>query len=78
MMNMGEACVATKRVIVVGKERGRQVLDGLAKRLGSLKAGDPANPETSIGPIVSERALKDLLAQIQGRQGGGRAHRARR
>src|SRR6266403_2278458 len=48
MMNMGEACVATKRVIVVGKERGRQVLDGLVKRLGSLKAGDPANPKTSI------------------------------
>jgi succinate-semialdehyde dehydrogenase/glutarate-semialdehyde dehydrogenase len=71
MMNMGEACVATKRVIVVGKDRGRQVLDGLVKRLGSLKAGDPANPETSIGPIVSERALEDLLTQIQGAKAAG-------
>jgi succinate-semialdehyde dehydrogenase/glutarate-semialdehyde dehydrogenase len=71
MMNMGEACVATKRVIVVGEERGRQVLDGLVKRLGSLKAGDPANPETSIGPIVSERALEDLLTQIQGAKAAG-------
>jgi succinate-semialdehyde dehydrogenase/glutarate-semialdehyde dehydrogenase len=71
MMNMGEACVATKRVIVVGKDRGRQVLDGLVKRLGSLKAGDPANPETSIGPMVSERALEDLLTQIQGAKAAG-------
>jgi hypothetical protein len=52
-------------------ERGRQVLDGLVKRLGSLKAGDPANPKTSIGPIVSERALEDLLTQIQGAKAAG-------
>jgi succinate-semialdehyde dehydrogenase/glutarate-semialdehyde dehydrogenase len=71
MMNMGEACVATKRVIVVGKERGRQVLDGLVKRIGSLKAGDPANPKTSIGPMVSEEALEGLLAQIEGAKAAG-------
>jgi len=66
MFNMGQACVSTKRVIVVGKERADQVLAGMVKQMGTLKAGDPADSATSIGPLFSERGLNGLLAQIDG------------
>lgn len=71
MINMGQACVSTKRVIVVGQERGKQVLRGLVEQLGSLRAGDPTDPETSIGPLFSERALHGLLGQIEKAKSAG-------
>ena len=66
LLNMGQACAATKRLIVVGQERGGQVLDGLVKVFNSMKAGDPADPTTTIGPLFSEAALDNLLRQIDG------------
>jgi succinate-semialdehyde dehydrogenase/glutarate-semialdehyde dehydrogenase len=71
MYNMGQACVSTKRVIVVGKERADKVLAGLIKEMGTLKAGDPADSSTSIGPLFSERGLNGLLAQINGAKAAG-------
>jgi succinate-semialdehyde dehydrogenase/glutarate-semialdehyde dehydrogenase len=65
MMNMGQACAGTKRVIVVGKERGEQMLAGLVTAFSSLRAGDPADTATSIGPVNSETALNDLLGQVK-------------
>ncbi|EEF23604.1 succinate semialdehyde dehydrogenase, putative, partial [Ricinus communis] len=41
MNNTGQSCVASKRVIVVGRERGKLFLDGLVARMGALRAGDP-------------------------------------
>ncbi|CAN7668743.1 NAD-dependent succinate-semialdehyde dehydrogenase [Caballeronia sp. LjRoot34] len=73
MICMGQACVASKRFIVIGKERGKQFLEGLVKRMGSLTPGDPADNKTSLGPVVSEQALEGLLRQIS----GAAAHGAR-
>jgi len=58
-------------VIVVGKERADQVLAGLVKQMGTLKAGDPADSATSIRPLFSERGLNGLLAQIDGAKAAG-------
>jgi succinate-semialdehyde dehydrogenase / glutarate-semialdehyde dehydrogenase len=71
MYNMGQACVSTKRVIVVGKERADKVLAGLIKEMGTLKVGDPADPTTSIGPLFSARGLDGLLGQIDGAKSAG-------
>ncbi|KIX04383.1 uncharacterized protein Z518_05251 [Rhinocladiella mackenziei CBS 650.93] len=65
MICMGQACVASKRFIVIGQERGKLFLDGMTRRMGALQAGDPADSKTSLGPLVSERALNDLLDQIE-------------
>lgn len=73
LANMGQACVASKRFIIVGKERGSKFLDGLVKRFQNLKVGDPADPNTSLGPVFSDRALQGLLAQVN----GAKAHGAR-
>ncbi|TDV20855.1 NAD-dependent succinate-semialdehyde dehydrogenase [Paraburkholderia caballeronis] len=72
MICMGQACVATKRFIVVGKERGKQFLDGLIARMSDLVVGNPADGETEVGPLVSGRALEGLLQQIE----DARAHGA--
>ncbi|GAD93968.1 succinate-semialdehyde dehydrogenase, putative [Paecilomyces variotii No. 5] len=62
---MGQACVSSKRFIVIGKERGRLFLEGLKREMEKLKPGDPADASTSIGPLFSERAVEGLLSQIE-------------
>jgi succinate-semialdehyde dehydrogenase/glutarate-semialdehyde dehydrogenase len=83
MFNAGQCCVASKRIIVVGKERGEAFIEGFAKRMKSLKVGDPDDPDTTLGPLSSERALNLLLEQISAAKrdgarvvfGGGRIDR---
>jgi succinate-semialdehyde dehydrogenase/glutarate-semialdehyde dehydrogenase len=65
MVNTGQCCCGTKRIIVVGKERGETFLGGFVKRMAALKPGDPADRSTSLAPICSERALDNLLGQIE-------------
>ena len=64
MLNMGQACAASKRIIVVGSDRGRQFLDSLTQRMRGLQAGDPSDPATTLGPLVSEKAMHELLRQV--------------
>jgi succinate-semialdehyde dehydrogenase/glutarate-semialdehyde dehydrogenase len=70
MNNTGQCCVASKRFIVVDK-----VADEFLKRfkasLQLLKPGDPMNPETTLGPLSSEGALKDFLKQVEGAVSNG-------
>ena len=65
MNNTGQSCVAAKRFIVVGKERGAQFRDGIVARMGALTAGDPLDAATTLGPVSSEGAMNGLLRQIQ-------------
>jgi succinate-semialdehyde dehydrogenase/glutarate-semialdehyde dehydrogenase len=71
MFNTGQSCVSSKRIIVVGQDRGDTFLRGFSDGLRSLHAGDPADPGTTLGPLSSERALDLLLDQIRiAREGG--------
>jgi succinate-semialdehyde dehydrogenase/glutarate-semialdehyde dehydrogenase len=71
MFNTGQSCVSSKRIIVVGRERGEAFLRGFTKGLASLQAGDPADPETTLGPLSSAKALDLLLEQIRMAKDGG-------
>ena len=71
MNNTGQSCVAAKRFIVVGEDRGKAFLEGLVARMSALTAGDPTNPETTLGPVSSEGAMKRLLDQINVAKKGG-------
>lgn len=71
LMNTGQACAATKRMIVVGKERGEQMLKMLIENYAHVTVGDPSDPATAVGPVVSEAALNGLLAQIEGAKAAG-------
>jgi succinate-semialdehyde dehydrogenase/glutarate-semialdehyde dehydrogenase len=64
MLNAGQCCVGSKRIIVIGKARGQAFLEGFARRMSALQVGDPADPETAVAPLASERALNLLLEQI--------------
>ncbi|OQR63400.1 succinate-semialdehyde dehydrogenase [Streptomyces maremycinicus] len=71
MINNGQTCVASKRIIVVGHQRGEKFLAAFRKGLDSLTAGDPASEGTTLGPLSSERALEVLTEQVQAAQKNG-------
>lgn len=71
MNNTGQSCVATKRMIVVGQERGQTFLEAMVSALGALEPGDPMEPTTQLGPVSSEQALTGLLDQIERAQEAG-------
>jgi succinate-semialdehyde dehydrogenase/glutarate-semialdehyde dehydrogenase len=64
MQNTGQACTASKRLIVT-EELFESFVEGLKQAFGTFVPGDPADPSTSLAPMSSERAARDLHAQIQ-------------
>jgi aldehyde dehydrogenase (NAD+) len=54
MMVNGQACIAQTRVLVPSG-RAAEVTDALAAAFAALPVGDPFDPQTQIGPLVSER-----------------------
>jgi alpha-ketoglutaric semialdehyde dehydrogenase len=67
----GQKCTATRRMYVqsgvydVFKER-------LLARIAAGRVGDPADPETEVGPVVNEKQFEEILEGIQrGRDQGG-------
>ncbi|SDO30504.1 NAD-dependent succinate-semialdehyde dehydrogenase [Geodermatophilus sp. DSM 45219] len=64
MQNTGQACTASKRLIVT-EELYEPFVEGLKQAFGTFAPGDPADPSTSLAPLSSERAAQDLHAQIQ-------------
>src|SRR4051794_26069309 len=65
MFNTGQCCVGSKRIIVVGKDRGDAALRAFSEAMAALRAGDPMDLATTLGPVASQRALDLLLEQIQ-------------
>jgi succinate-semialdehyde dehydrogenase / glutarate-semialdehyde dehydrogenase len=64
MQNSGQACIAAKRLIVT-EEVYEPFVEGLKQAFSTFAPGDPADPSTTLAPLSSERAAKDLHAQIQ-------------
>jgi alpha-ketoglutaric semialdehyde dehydrogenase len=67
----GQKCTATRRILVQ-----EPVYDAFRERLlariSAGKVGDPADPATEVGPLVTEVAFEDVLAAIErGRSEGG-------
>ena len=63
MYNTGQTCCAAKRFIVVDKVAD-EFLERFQAALSALKAGDPLDEKTSLGPLSSEAALVQLLSQV--------------
>ncbi|WP_037662111.1 aldehyde dehydrogenase, partial [Streptomyces aurantiacus] len=55
----GQKCTATSRVIAVGGAAG-PLREALAEALRSIPVGDPADPATVCGPLISERAREQV------------------
>ncbi len=63
MYNTGQTCCAAKRFIVVDKVADK-FLEMFRNALSSLKPGDPLDEHTALGPLSTESALVQLLAQV--------------
>jgi succinate-semialdehyde dehydrogenase/glutarate-semialdehyde dehydrogenase len=63
MYNTGQTCCAAKRFIVV-ESLADKFLEKFQAALSALKAGDPMDEKTTLGPLSSESALVQLLKQV--------------
>jgi succinate-semialdehyde dehydrogenase / glutarate-semialdehyde dehydrogenase len=70
MYNTGQTCCAAKRFIVVEKLADK-FLEKFQAALEALKAGDPMDEKTTLGPLSTESALVDLLKQVDGAVANG-------
>jgi acyl-CoA reductase-like NAD-dependent aldehyde dehydrogenase len=67
----GQKCTATRRIYVEGSVYD-DVKERLLARMERGVVGDPADPETEVGPIVNEAQLEEVLAGIErGKADGG-------
>ncbi len=66
----GQRCTANRRVIVQGGlfDRGH---DHLSAATATLPWGDPCNPATRVGPLVSEEARDRVAAAVERASAGG-------
>jgi len=64
MNNMGQCCVAAKRLIIVEALADR-FLEKFQEALARLQPGDPLDPTTTLGPLSTEAALVQLLKQVK-------------
>jgi succinate-semialdehyde dehydrogenase/glutarate-semialdehyde dehydrogenase len=63
MYNCGQTCCAAKRFIVV-EAVADAFLAAFKTAMGALKAGDPMDETTTLGPLSTESALLQLISQV--------------
>ncbi|MBA2641490.1 MAG: aldehyde dehydrogenase family protein [Actinobacteria bacterium] len=66
----GQKCTATRRILVQDAVYD-DFRDRLLARVEAGKVGDPADPETEVGPVVNEGAMEEILAAIERAKGDG-------
>jgi succinate-semialdehyde dehydrogenase/glutarate-semialdehyde dehydrogenase len=64
VQNNGQSCIAAKRFIVVDAVAD-EFLHRFTDAMDALVVGDPFDPATQVGPIVSESQRAGLLGQIE-------------
>jgi succinate-semialdehyde dehydrogenase/glutarate-semialdehyde dehydrogenase len=70
MFNAGQTCCAAKRFIVIDAVAD-QFLARFKAALQALSPGDPMDEKTTLGPLSTEAALLQLLAQVDAAVKGG-------
>ncbi|HEY5265604.1 MAG TPA: NAD-dependent succinate-semialdehyde dehydrogenase [Acidimicrobiales bacterium] len=63
IQNNGQACIAAKRFIVV-RERSDEFIEKFVAAMASVRVGDPMDPATELGPLVSKAQRDLLVAQV--------------
>ena len=64
LSNSGQICNALTRVLVP-ERRHDEYVDALAAEMTALRVGDPSDPETQVGPLVSQRQQQRVRDYIQ-------------
>jgi aldehyde dehydrogenase (NAD+) len=68
--NAGQVCTARTRLLVPWSRYG-EVVDALAEMADAIVVGDPADPRTEMGPVVSARQRERVLGYIAAGQAEG-------
>ncbi|MBB5891390.1 aldehyde dehydrogenase [Kutzneria kofuensis] len=63
LINNGQTCFLSTRILAP-RSRYREVVDTIAAFAGSLTVGDPLDPATQIGPLVTERHRAAVEAAV--------------
>lgn len=72
LMNSGQACIAGTRILVP-QSRKAECEAALAKAMAAVNVGDPRDPATTVGPMVSEKQWQRVQSYIRlGVQEGAR------
>ena len=72
MLNSGQTCSAWTRMIVP-RSRYQEALDAAQQAVGNLKMGDPLDPNTRVGPLISATQRERVEGFIaKGKQEGAR------
>ena len=72
LMNSGQACVAGTRILVPHSRKAECEV-ALAKAMAAVHVGDPRDPATTVGPMVSEKQWQRVQSYIRlGVQEGAR------
>ncbi|HWD03303.1 MAG TPA: aldehyde dehydrogenase family protein [Amycolatopsis sp.] len=64
IINNGQTCFLSTRILAP-RSRYREVVDTLAAFASSLVVGDPLDPATQIGPLVTERRRDEVAAAVE-------------
>ncbi|WP_082945322.1 aldehyde dehydrogenase [Mycobacterium sp. E2733] len=64
LSNSGQICNALTRLLVP-QHRHDEYVDALAAEMASLRVGDPSDPDTQLGPLVSRRQQNRVRDYIQ-------------
>jgi aldehyde dehydrogenase (NAD+) len=64
MMSTGQKCTATSRALV-DRRIADQFTEQLAQKIGSLRVGNPLDPEVQVGPLVDDKAADRVAGEVQ-------------
>jgi succinate-semialdehyde dehydrogenase/glutarate-semialdehyde dehydrogenase len=70
VQNNGQSCIAAKRFIVVDAVHD-EFLARFTEAMDALVVGDPFDPATEVGPIVTEAQRDELVAQVEAARAEG-------
>jgi acyl-CoA reductase-like NAD-dependent aldehyde dehydrogenase len=63
-LHQGQICMSARR-IVVERPIADEFAQRLAEKTSGLKAGDPKEPDTIIGPLINESALQTVTERVK-------------
>ena len=69
-LHQGQICMSARRIIVE-RPVADEFVARLAEKTKTLKAGDPKEPDTIIGPVINSEALDTISSRVETAVAGG-------
>ncbi len=70
MLNSGQTCSAWSRLLVP-REQYADAVDLAAQAVAAMRVGDPRDPATDLGPVISEKQRSNVVAHVARAVGDG-------